>query len=60
MFFPVFATGLSEFNLVPGSEDIFLFARRVEWNILLSNTVVLGPAQTIYFVQRIKRICKFA
>jgi len=58
--FPVFATGLSEFNLVAGNEDIFLFARRVEWNVLLSNTAVHWPAQTVYFVQRIKRICKFA
>jgi hypothetical protein len=57
--FPVFATDLSEFNLVPVNEDTFLFACRVEWNVLLSNTVVLRPAQTIYFVQRIKRICKF-
>lgn len=34
--FPVFATGSSEFNLVPGNEDILLFACRVEWHVLLS------------------------
>jgi hypothetical protein len=33
--FPVFATGLSEFNLVAGNEEIFLFACRVEWNSVI-------------------------
>jgi len=33
--FPVFATGLSEFNLVPSDEDIFSFPCKTEWNVLL-------------------------
>jgi hypothetical protein len=33
--FRVFTTGLSEFNLVPSNEDVFSFACRTEWNVLL-------------------------
>jgi len=33
--FPVFATGLSEFSIVPNDEDVFRFTCRMGWNVLL-------------------------
>ena len=46
--FPVFATGLSEFNLVPSYEDKFSFACRTELNVLLRIRQFLGLPNDIF------------